>query len=72
MSNKVVTILKCDNCQDGKVKLMVKGIKDGYEVEVKKCDSCGKYFGVKSVQYLKEIRSVALRLTSGPLCAGLD
>lgn len=55
MANKVITILKCDNCTKGIVHVIVKNVKGGIDVTVEKCDSCGKSFGIDSVRSLEKI-----------------
>jgi len=50
-----ITKLKCDNCESGIVKLIVKEKGNKIEVLVKDCDSCKKSFGIKSVKRLEKL-----------------
>lgn len=51
---KATRRLKCDNCADGIVKMVVKSTKRAIEFDVKDCDKCGKSFGFKSVSNLED------------------
>ena len=51
------TNYKCNNCDNGVVIYKIsKGKADNLTVEIKNCNKCFKYFGVKGIQSLKEIQ----------------
>lgn len=52
---KQVTRLKCDNCETGVVKLVVKEKRSSIEAYVEDCDACKKSFGLKSITKLKKL-----------------
>lgn len=58
---KLETKLKCDNCPDGIVTLVTKKTTKGggisSKASVKSCNKCKKYFGLKSIQHLEQIKS---------------
>lgn len=53
--SKMVTKLKCDNCENGVVKLTVSQRGNTINASVGGCNSCKKSFGMKSIQSLEKI-----------------
>ena len=57
---KLTTNLHCDACETGIVSMTVSKTKRGrsisMSVDVKGCDNCGKYVGLKGIQSLKQVQ----------------
>jgi transcription elongation factor Elf1 len=46
---------KCDNCEDGTVRLIIKTNGRTEDISTKPCDKCGKSFGLKAIGALEAV-----------------